>query len=187
LIVSGFIWRGERFTKMIYGGGRNRGLAVATIAEATVTILKAARNSKMIGFNDGNYTPTVPELAISIYAPWYLRLDTRSQNEHLTRLLEPGSITTLFELNIWTPEKKVLNAEYGGSGVDITSFRRGLWESYLLNAAERVPIPVAIKSRLPIPKLPATECSDQFCIVITEDLGAKLRNIPPFDPPFSKH
>jgi hypothetical protein len=167
----------------IYGVGRDRQLAVATIAEATVKIVKAAHDSRMIKFNDRSSKPTAPELAISIDAPHHLRGDNIARIRHLARVFHSDSMAA-FDLNIWTPDKKVLNAEYYGSSIGFASFRRGRWENALLYAAERSPITVAVKSRIPMTKPQTTEYPDQYCIVITEELWAILRNIMWFDPHF---
>jgi hypothetical protein len=164
--------------RAIYGVGRNRGVAVATIMEAAVKIVRTAHDLKVIGLNDSSCKPGVPELNISIGAPFYLRLSDEAESHYLRELLRSDLIKLPMQLDVWTPEKKVLNVEYDGSYFDIVSFRRGLWENFLISAAERAPIPIAIKSRYPpIIKSPATECSGQFRIVTTEELWARLRNI----------
>ena len=168
----------------IYGAGRDRQRAAARIAEATVKLVKTAHNSGMIKFNGWNYKPSVPELAISIDAPHYLRGDNIARIKHLARVFHSDSIMAAFDLNIWTPDKKVLNAEYYGSSIGFASFRRGRWENALLSAAERSPITLAVKSRIPMTKWQTTEYPDQYCIVITEELWAILRNIVWFDPHF---
>jgi hypothetical protein len=127
---------------------RDRLLAAAAIAEAAVKIVKAANGSKMISFNDRSYKPTVPELAISIDAPHHLRGDNIARIKHLARVFHSDLIMAAFALNIWTPDKKVLNAEYYGSSIGFASFRRGRWENALLSAAERSPIAITVKSRI---------------------------------------
>jgi len=170
--------------RAIYGVGRDRTLAVARIAEATVKIVKTAYDSGMIGYNDASCNLRVPELAISIDAPPFLRADNIARLQHLARVLHSDSITVAFGLNIWTPDKKVLNAEYYGSSVEFVSFRRGRWEDALLCAAERAPIPLAVQSRIPMKKSSTPERPEQFSIVITEEFWARLRNIRWFDPRF---
>jgi hypothetical protein len=156
--------------------GRDRRLAVATIAEAIIKIVKAAHDSRMIRPNDGSCKPGGPELAISIDAPSYSSGDPISRTKHLARILHSDSIAAPFELNISTPDKNVLNAEHYGSFVDIISFRRGQWEDVVLSAAERAPIPLTVQSRIPMTKSPRSEYPDQFCIVITEEFWARLHN-----------
>jgi hypothetical protein len=97
-------------------------------------------------------------------------------------MFHSDSITGAFALNIWTPDKKVLNAEYYGSSIDFTSFRRGCWENVVLSAA--APITLAVQSRIPMTKSRRSEHPDEFCIVITEEFWARLRNIQWFDPRF---
>jgi len=168
--------------RAIYGVGRDRALAVASIAQATIKIVKTAHDSRMIGFNDASCNSSVPELAISIDALPFLRADGIARLKHLARVLHSDSIKVAFGLNIWTPDKKVLNAEYYGSSVEFASFRRGRWEDVVLSAAERAPIPLAVQSRIPMKKSPTPERPEQFCIVITEEFWSRLRNTLWFDP-----
>jgi hypothetical protein len=170
--------------RAIYGVGRGRKLAVTAIAKAVVKIITAARDSGMIGLNDIGRKPIVPEIAISIHAPQSCSRDAISRTKHLATVLRADSIPPPFEVNIWSPDKKVLNAEYNGSFVDIVSFRRGPWEDVVLSAAERAPFPLAVKSRIPLIKSPMSEYSDQSCIVITEEFWARLRNTVWFNTQF---
>ena len=168
--------------RSIYGVGRDRLLAATAIAKAAVKIVKAANDSRMIKLNDRSYKPTVPELAISIDAPHYLRGDKVASLKHLARVFHSDSIMAPFDLNFWTPDKKVLNAEYHGRSIGFASFPRGHWENALLSAAEHSPITLTVKSRIPMTKHQATEYSDQYCIAITEEFWAILRNIVWFEP-----
>jgi hypothetical protein len=170
-----------------YGVGRDRKLAVAKIAEATVKILKASHDSGLIKLNDRSRKLRVPELAISIDAPRYLIRDPISRTKHLARILHSDSIAAPFELNISTSDEKMLNAVYYGSFVDIESFRRGHWEDVVLSAAERAPIRLVVQSHIPMTNSPMAEYSDQFCIVISEEFWGRLRNTVWFQRTLLKH
>jgi hypothetical protein len=76
-----------------------------------------------------------------MYAPFHLRLDPLSANKYLTAILSSDPVTTPFQLDIWSPHKKVLNADYYAKAIGITSFRRGPWEHDLLSAAKPICIP----------------------------------------------
>jgi len=58
---------------------------------------------------------------------------------YLEALSMEHQIDFVHGLDIWLPDKKVLNVEWGSlSGTKILSFRRGAWETTLL--AEATPI-----------------------------------------------
>jgi hypothetical protein len=102
--------------KTSYGGGRNRQMAVRTIMEAAIKIVKHARASKVVKFNNrGHLRASMADLEISIHALTSLRPDAVSQNKHLTPILSSDPITTPFGLDIWSPNKKVLSAVYYAS------------------------------------------------------------------------
>jgi hypothetical protein len=170
--------------RVIYGVGRDRNLAVTAIAEAVLKIVTAARDSGMIALNEPGRKPIVPEIAISIDALQSCGRDAISRTKYLATILNSSSTPVPFAVNIWSPDKKVLNAEYYGSLVDIVSFRRGPWEDVVLSAAARAPISLAVKSRIPLTKSQMSQHADHCCIVVTEEFWARLRNTVWFNTQF---
>jgi hypothetical protein len=71
-------------------------------------------------------------------APYYIALDRVSKSNYLTGVPYSDPITKPFGLNVWTPDRKVLNAYYSSSDVEIVSFYRGEWEHALISAAAHI-------------------------------------------------
>jgi hypothetical protein len=58
---------------------------------------------------------------------------------YLEALSMEHQIDFVHGLDIWLPDKKVLNVEWGSlSGTKILSFRRGAWETTLLAEAHKL-------------------------------------------------
>lgn len=109
--------------------------------EASIKLVKHARASKVVNFNRGHFRASTGDLEISMHAPFPLRLDPLSASKYLTAILSSDPITAPFGLDIWSPHKKVLNADYYAKAIGITSFRRGPWKRDLLFAAKAICIP----------------------------------------------
>ena len=130
-------------TNVTYGAGRKRKKAVNLLVEAIVKIVKADRTSNVVHIGHGRVVTNVGDIEISIRAPFKLQLSMASERKYLKTLFTSNPISLIFQLDVWTPSRKVLNVKYDGCDLIIVSFRRGPWEDSILTAAESISIPSA--------------------------------------------
>lgn len=162
-----------------YGGGRNRKVAIKLLSEATIKIAKADRTSKVVDIRLGRVTTSVENIEIAICPPFHLRLSTALARKYLTTLFTSDPIGLPFQLDVWTPFKKVLNVEYDGSALSIMSFRRGPWEETILAASKTVSVPcgeVVIKPTVPIRAAQDVVCRHHTVISITQEQWNRIRD-----------
>lgn len=153
--------------------------------EDAVSIVKDARASSIVRFNERHFVTNVNDIRILIRAPFHLRLNAISESKYLTELVASNPIARPFGLDIWTPTMKVLNAEYNGAFIELVSIRRGAWEDQLISAAIAISSPagsIAIKPCDPIPPSKDAPQWRPFDLVITQKRLAELRELLRDDP-----
>jgi hypothetical protein len=120
----------------LYGVGNPRQLAVKCLMESCLQLLKADLDPIVTRL--GHIGTHLDSIEIKIHAPFVLMLGPPLQTAYLQGILASNPITLSFGMDVWIPEKKLLNAWYTGRTIDIISFRRGVWENELISAAQHV-------------------------------------------------
>ncbi len=153
--------------------------------EDAVSIVKDARASSIVRFNERHFVTNVNDIEISIRAPFHLRLNAISESKYLTALVASNPITQPFGLDIWTPSMKGLNAEYDGASIELVSIRRGAWEEALISAARGISNPAGSIAITRCAQIPPSKNAPQprpVELVVTEKALASLRDLLRDDP-----
>ena len=172
---------------VIYSCGSKKREEVKLLLEAIVKIAKVDRASNVVNLHQGRAATSVGDLKISICAPYHLRLNAASKRKYLKTLFASDPFWIPFQLDVWTPFKKVLNVEYDGSTHIIVSFRRGIWEDSLISAAKNIPIlyrELVTKPTTPISAAQGEVRQHHTDITITQKQWDMIREILLHDRPF---